>query len=588
MATEKPRNDPSARTVEAAALQRRIRVAQGKEPGDLLLAGGVIANVFTGRVEAGNVVIADGWIAGVGPFDWPAHETIPLNGRAIVPGLIDAHMHLESSLLMPAELARLILPHGTTATISDSHEIGNVLGIPGIDMLIAASEGLPLDVFFVASSCVPATKNEDSGAVLGPREVRELLKRPRVLGLAEMMDTPAVLAGDSDVLEKIQAAQACRKTVDGHAPGMVGQALLAYVAAGMRSDHESSTVEEARAKAAAGMLVQVREGSIAHNLDTLLPLLVSGELGDDWCLVTDDILPDDLRQHGHLDGLLRRIVAAGIPPAQAVRHATLVPARHYGLADRGAVAPGYRADLAVMHDLRDFRPHLVFKNGRLAAKDGEYFGECPAHGLHPANTIRPAPVDESAFQLASARETAPVIRIVPGQLGTIAETQNVHCVNGRWSWQADRDVLLIASIERHRATGRIGVGLVSGFGLRRPGALGSSVAHDSHNLIVAGTNPRDMLACVAALRESSGGFVCVADGEIRAQMPLPVAGLLSVKPAEVACRQLREVRAAAQELGCGLGCPFGALSFLALPVIPELRITDRGLYDVRQQQVVTY
>ncbi len=319
-----------------------------------------------------------------------------------------------------------------------------------------------------------------------------------------------------------------------------------------------------------------------------MPLLVSGELGDDWCLVTDDILPDDLRQHGHLDGLLRRIVTAGVPAAQAVRHATLVPARHYGLTDRGAVAPGYRADLVVTDDLRDFRPRLVFKNGRLAAKDGDYLGDGPARTSPPANTVRPAPVDESAFRLALGRETVPVIRIVPGQLVTVAETVTVDRVNGAWHWQPERDVLLIASIERHRALGRVGLGLVSGFGLRRAGALGSSVAHDSHNLIVAGTNPRDMAACVQALQQSGGGFICVSDGEVRARMPLPVAGLLSVEPAEVACRQLREVRAAAQALGSGLGCPFGTLSFLALPVIPELRITDRGLFDVVRQEWVTY
>jgi adenine deaminase len=568
-----------------ALLQRRIRVALGEEPGDLLLTGAQVVNVFTGCVEPANVVVADGWIAGVGPYDWPACEKIDLKGRFVLPGLIDAHMHLESTLLLPGELARLVVPHGTSATISDSHEVGNVLGIPGIGMLIRASEGLAFDLFFTASSCVPATRWEDAGAVLGPAEVQQLLDRPRVLGLAEMMDVPAVLGANPYVLEKIEAAVSRHRAVDGHAPGMTGQSLMAYVAAGMRSDHESSTVEEARAKAALGMLVQVREGSSARNLDALLPLLAAGELGDDWCLCTDDVLPDDLRRDGHLDGLLKRVVVAGVPPAVAVRHATLVPARHYGLTNRGAVAPGRRADLVVVEDLRDFRPTLVFKDGRLVARDGQFLAEAPPAAIDRTNTVRLAPLDESAFRLPLRGETCPVIRVVPNQIVTQAETARVRRVDGRWAFDPDRDVQLIASIERHRATGRVGVGLVSGFALRR-GALGSTQAHDSHNVIVAGTNARDLLVCVRRLAELGGGFVAVADGAVLAELPLPVAGLLSTEHAETVCRQLREVRQAAHQLGCPLACPFGQLSFLALPVIPELRITDQGLFDVRRQEFV--
>lgn len=582
-----PAPDPAS-TVDLAALRRRIRVAQGLEPGDILFTGGRVVNVFTGRVESVNILTVEGWIAGVGPETWPARETTDLGGRFVMPGLIDSHMHLESTLLLPGELARLVVPHGTAATISDSHEIGNVLGVSGIDMLIGASAGLPLDVFFMASSCVPATQWEDAGAVLGPAEVRDLLARPRVLGLAEMMDVPAVLAGHADVLDKIQSARACRKAIDGHAPGLTGPALFGYLAAGMSSDHESSTAEEARQKAAAGVLVQLREGSIAKNLDALLPSAVAGDLGDRWTLVTDDVLPDDLRQQGHIDGLLRRVVAAGVPPVQAVRQATLVPARHYGLTDRGAVAPGHRADLVVVDDLRGFRVHLVYKAGRLVARDGEYLAGVPTPGVESTNTIHAAPVDESAFRLMTNRETAPVIRIVPGQLVTRAESQPLQRCEGQWVHSGGRDQLLIASIERHRRTGRVGLGLVSGFGLRRPGALGSSVAHDSHNLIVAGTNARDMAACVRVLEKSGGGFVCVSEGEVLATLPLPVAGLLSTKPADVVCRELREVRQAAQGLGCPLGCPFGMLSFLALPVIPDLKMTDRGPYDVVRQEWVKF
>jgi adenine deaminase len=573
-------------TPDLAQLRRRVRVALGEEPGDLLLTGGRVVNVFTRTIAPANVVLSDGWIAGVGPHYWPAHDSIHLGDRCVLPGLIDAHMHLESTLLLPAELARLMVPRGTTATVSDSHEIGNVLGVRGIDLLLGASRGVPFDLFCTASSCVPATAWEDAGAVLGPAEVAELLDRPRVVGLAEMMDVPAVLRGDVTALEKVRAALTRREALDGHAPGLTGLPLMAYVAAGLRSDHESATAEEARAKAALGMLVQVREGSMARNLDALLPLLVAGELGDFWCLVTDDLLADDMKQHGHLDALLRRVVAGGVEPAEAVRHATLVPARHYGLNDRGAVAPGYRADLVVVEDVRDFRTDLVLKDGRLVVRGGRYLDGAPTPAVPAENTIHLPPLDESAFALPLDHATCPTIGIVPGQIITRHETAAVPRANGRWAFDPARDVLLIASVERHRASGKVGVGLVSGFGLRREGAIGSSVAHDSHNLIFAGSNARDMLVCARALAESGGGFVVASGGEVRALLPLPVAGLLSTEPAETVCRRLREVRGAAQALGCPLPCAFAALSFLALPVIPELRITARGVFDVVRQQFI--
>jgi len=567
-------------------LQRRIRVAQGQEPGDLLLTGGQVVNVFTGKVEAVNIVIADGWIAGVGAYDWPARERVDLQGRTVIPGLIDSHQHLESTLLLPGELARLVVPHGTTATISDSHEIGNVLGVPGIDMLIDASQGLPLDVFFMASSCVPCTSWEDAGAVLGPKEVADLLTRPKVLGLAEVMDMPAVWAAQPYVLEKILAAATRRRVIDGHAPGVTGQQLLAYLAAGIRSDHESSSPEEAKAKAAAGMLVQIRDGSIARNLEVMLPLLAAGDLGDRWTLVTDDILPDDLRQWGHIDGLLKRVVAAGVPGVQAVRQASYVPAVHYGLADRGALAAGYRADIVVVDDLRDFRVHQVYKNGQLAARDGVYLAETPPSTLKPVNTIHPPSLTEAAFRVPISSERVPVMRVIPEQLITATETHTVRRTAGCWDFDPTIDVAPIVSIERHKALGKVGVGLVAGYNFQKHGALGSSVAHDSHNLVITGTNPRDMLACVQALQETGGGFVAVRDGAVQARLPLPVGGLLSTAHADVVCQQLREVRAAAQALGCPLACPFGALSFLALPVIPEIKMTDQGMFDVLKQEFV--
>jgi adenine deaminase len=574
----------SARNPDPQSIARRIRVALGQEPGDLLITGGHVVNVFNRRVEPADVVIADGRIAGVGCYDWRADTIISASGLFVSPGLIDAHMHLESTLLTPAELARLIVPRGTTAVISDSHEIANVLGVRGIELLSAACDGLPLDLFFMASSCVPATHWEDAGAVLGREQVSALLSRPHVLGLAEVMDFPAVLGGERDVLEKVQAALNAGTVVDGHAPAVMGRELIAYASAGIRSDHESTTVEEARAKAALGMLIQVREGSSAQNLDALLPLLKSGELDDQWCLVTDDIFPTDLLRNGHLDGLLRRVVAAGVAPAVAVRHAAYVPARHYGLADRGAVAPAYRADLVLVEDLTDFRVRNVIKGGKIAASDGQCTLDGSARKLPHENTIHLPPLDLGAFDLPVSAETCPVIEIVPDQIVTRRALRSVRRVEGHWAFDPERDVLLIVSIERHRASGRIGRGLVSGFGLTHDGALGSSVAHDSHNVIIAGTNARDMLVCARALTAHGGGFVAASSGQVQAILPLPVAGLLSTEPADVVCRQLAEVDRAVHALDCPLAAPFGTLSFLALSVIPELRITARGVFDVREQR----
>jgi adenine deaminase len=576
---------PTLSEADVALLRRRIRVAVGQEPGDLVLAGGRVVNVFTQRVEPANVVLADGWVAGVGRYDWAARERIDLGGQTIIPGLIDGHVHVESTLLLPAELARLVVPHGTAAVVADPHEVGNVLGVAGVEMLLDASRGLPLDVHFLAPSCVPATAWEHAGAVIAADAIGRLLDLPGVRGLAEVMDFAAVLAADGEVLAKVAVARRRGLAVDGHAPGVTGQRLVGYAAAGVRSDHESSTAEEALQKAALGMLVQVREGSSARNLDTLLPLLEDDRLGD-WCLCTDDVHPDDLLANGHLDARLRRVVAGGVPAARAVRHATLVPARHYGLADRGAVAPGYRADLAVVDDLAGFRVRMVIKGGVVVARDGRYLAEGRPPAVAAQNTVKVGPLGEEAFRLPLSGEHCPVIGIQPGQLVTKRLTLPVRRDAGQWAFDPERDVALLASVERHRATGSVGLGLVQGLGLRRPGALGSSVAHDSHNLIVAGTNERDLLCCVRALEEAGGGWVAVTGGEVRAMLPLPVAGLMSTAGAEEVCRGLGELHRVTAALGCGLPYPFGTLSFLALPVIPELKITDQGLFDVVRQEFV--
>ncbi|MCH8004975.1 MAG: adenine deaminase [Planctomycetes bacterium] len=576
--------------MDPAVLRRRIRVARGLEPGDLLLKGAQVVNVFTQQLHEADVVIADGFVAGVGPYRWEAAMEISVAGSVIFPSLIDAHIHLESTLLLPGELARLIVPHGTGTVIADPHEIANVMGIRGVELLVAQSQGLPLDMYFMAPSCVPAVNWEHAGANLDAAAIDELLQIPGVLGLGEMMNFPGVLEGDDDVVEKIATTAARRAVIDGHAPGVTGRDLLAYAAAGIRSDHESTEIAEARAKAALGMLLQVREGSIARNLDTLTPLLLEEGIGD-WCLCTDDIHPDDLAANGHLDALLRRLVAAGMPPERAIRHTTLVPARHYGLADRGAVAPGYKADLVVADDLTEFGVSLVIKNGRVVARGGRYLGETAPCEIRPDNTVHLPALDESAFGLSAGLPdgggASPVIGIVEDQIITRHLSRSVkRSDDGLWAFDPDVDVVVIASIERHRASGSIGLGLVEGFGFRRHGALGSSVAHDSHNLIIAGTNPTDMLLCARALAETGGGFVVAAGGAIAGRLPLPVAGLLSMSDAETVCRQLIEVRQAARALGSQLPCPFGTLSFLALSVIPELRITDQGLYDVVNQRFV--
>jgi adenine deaminase len=566
-------------------VQRRLRVALGQEPGDLLLRGGQIVDVFTQTVRPAHVIVADGVIAGVGLEDWSATTTLDVTGRTILPGLIDGHIHIESTLLMPARLAEVMVPHGTTALIADPHEVGNVLGVGGIDLLAAAADGLPLDCFFMASSCVPASTWEEAGAVLQAAEVTELLARTSVLGLAEMMDFPAVLHGNGATLDKILACWNQGRAVDGHAPGLSGRNLQAYVAAGMRSDHESTHTAEALAKAQLGMMVQVREGSAEHNLDELLPLLVSDELGD-WCLASDDVFPSDLRRLGHLDGLLRRLVAAGVPAARAVRHAALVPARHYGLRDRGGLAPGYRADLVVVDNCKDFNVERVFKDGLLAAELGRYTFPQPPPQVPLENTIRLGSLSEAQFDLKLSPGHVPVVGIIPGQIVTKKLTMPAPSNNGRYEFRPEADLLILANVERHRATGHVGLGLVHGFGLRQHGALGSSVGHDAHNLVLAGTNPRELLTAARALAESGGGFVVVADGKVRALLPLPFAGLMSAADVDTLCRQLDEVNAAARTLGCTLDAPFGILSFLALSVIPELRVTTHGTFDVLAQKVL--
>jgi adenine deaminase len=571
--------------METSQLVRRIRVARGEEPGDLLIRNARIINVFTETIAPGNVVIVDGVIAGVGPYNWHAAETIDVHERLVAPSLIDAHMHIESTLLTPAELARVVVPHGTGLIIADPHEIANVMGVRGIKQMIGASEGLPLECRFMAPSCVPASPFERAGAVLDVEAIREVLAHERVLGLAEMMNYPGVINAEDGVLAKVAATLEAGKVVDGHCPGLLDQELVAYAAAGIRSDHECTSVEEAVQRAALGMLVQVREGSMARNLDTLLPPLVEGRLGR-WCLCTDDVHPEDLVEFGHINHLLRRVVEAGVPLAEAVRHATFVPAQHYGLHDRGAVGPAYRADLVVFDDERSLKAAMVIRDGDIVAREGHYLFDGPATNFPAENTMRLGALDASMFEYSVSGSEVPVIGIIPDQIVTTHERRRVAQDGGRFSFDPAADLALIACVQRHQPDGRIGMGVVSGFGFTRHGALASTVGHDAHNLLIAGTNASDMLVAARALQEVGGGFVVVADRAVQQCMPLPVAGLLSTESVEEVLRHQRTVNDAAAELGCRLHAPFGTLSFLGLSVIPALKITDAGLFDVERFALV--
>jgi adenine deaminase len=557
-------------------LARRLAVARGDEPADVVIAGGSVLSVFTREWLRADVAIADGWIAGLGSYR--GRETIDATGKWVAPGLIDAHVHIESSRLMPAEFAQLVMPHGTTTVVADPHEIANVLGTDGVHWLLDSTEGLPLDVFFMASSCVPASIFESPRRALTPGDLEGLLRRRRVLGLAEMMNFPGVIAGAESELRKLALAGAGH--VDGHAPGVLGKALQAYAAAGIRSDHEATTLEEGRERLRAGMWVLIREASGARNLAALLPLVAEYGPGR-LAFCTDDRDPDHIVSEGHLNSMVRAAVAAGVDPRDALVMASRNAAAWHGLGDRGAVAPGRRADLLLLPDLREFRPDLVLKGGR------------PVTGIAPAevpdwvrNTVRVATLTSGDLRIAwEGGGRMRVIGVRPGQIVTEALVEDPRVVAGAACADPDRDLAKIAVIERHLGTGRIGLGFVRGLGLRR-GAIASTVAHDAHNIVVAGVDDDDMVRAARRLAELGGGMVAVHDRGVRAELALPVAGLMSAAPADEVVAQSRALGDAARALGCTLEAPFHSLGFLALSVIPALKITDHGLIDVDRFEVV--
>jgi adenine deaminase len=557
------------------ALQRRLAVARGDEPADLVVRGGRVLSVFTREWLELDVAIADGAIAGLG--DYEGHETLDATGRYVVPGFIDAHMHLESPKLMVDEFARLVLPLGTTAVVADPHEIANVLGVDGVHWLLDATKDLQLDVFFMASSCVPASPFESPRRPLIPGDLESLMRRTRMLGLAEMMNFPGVVSGLSSELEKLGLDGA--EHVDGHAPGLLGKELQAYAAAGIASDHEALTVEEGRERIRAGMWLLIREASMARNLRALLPLVA--ELGPSRiAFCTDDRDPDDIADSGHINGMVRVAVEEGVAPEDALVMASLNPALWHGLRRHGAIAPGYQADLLVLPDLVSFRPDVVLKRGRPVE-------DVPSIPIPEwvRQTVRIRQLGPDDFAIPWSGGSARAIGLIEDQVVTESLTCEPSVEDGLAVASSELDLAKIAVVERHLATGRVGLGFLAGSGLRR-GALASSVAHDAHNLVVVGMTDEDMLVAVERLVELGGGIVAVDEGGVLAECPLPIAGLLSDAPLASVIEQSRACNAAAQELGWSGASPFLTLAFLALSVIPHLKITDRGLVDVDRFELV--
>ncbi|HZG48909.1 MAG TPA: adenine deaminase [Thermoleophilaceae bacterium] len=561
--------------------EQLLAVARGDEPADLVIRGARVFSVFTREWLDGDVAVACGRFAGLGRYE--GSETLDAGASMLVPGFVDAHVHIESSLLTLERFAELILAQGTTTIVADPHELANVVGADGVHWLLDAAADVPLNVFVMAPSCVPASRFESPRGPLGLDEIQGILARDGALGVAEMMDFPALIAGDPEALAKVEARGASH--VDGHAPGVSGHALNAYLAAGIVSDHEATTYEEALEKRRKGAWILIREASNARNLEDLLPLV--RRYGPERCaFCTDDREADVLLAEGHINGMCRTAVRAGLALEEALVLATHNGAACHGLAGVGAVAPGYRADFSLLSDTAGFRPERVYKDGRLVALDGEPL-PIAAAPLPDwlTDTVQVGPLSASDFAIPASGAPMRVIELVPGQLLTTAAAEPPRIVDGMALADPARDLAKIAVVERHRASGRIGRGLVRGFGLRE-GAFASTVSHDAHNIVVVGVSDVDMEACVRRLVELRGGIVVARAGAMLAELALPVAGLMSDQPGADVARSLGELRAAARTLGVELRAPFMALSFLGLSVIPALKITDRGLVDVERFELV--
>jgi adenine deaminase len=562
-------------------LAQIIKLARGDEPAETLLTNARLVNVYTGETYPADIALADGRIAGIGA-GYTAHQVVDLGGRYVCPGFIDAHVHIESSMIPPHEFARAVVARGTTTVIIDPHEIANVLGLEGIRYMFDSAKYNPLSVYVMMPSCVPATDMETAGAHLRWYDIAHYLSDNWVLGLGEMMNFPGVVLGDEEVLNKLRGFE--KGIRDGHAPGLTGRDLVAYVAAGIGSDHEATTVEEMREKLRLGMVVFIREATNAHNLLSLIPGLTVAN-GPRVCFCTDDRQPADLMNEGHIDFLIRTAISEGVSPHMAIAMATLNTANYFRLFDRGAVAPGKRADLVVFSDLKNIRAEMVFRSGRLVAQDGKVIPwERP---LKPAVLRSSMNVnwDRVNLRIPAQGKRGRIIGVIPNQLITEHRKADLKIVDGEVVCDPDHDIAKIAVIERHLATGNFGIGLVQGIGLRR-GAIASTIAHDSHNIIVVGMDDASMLTAAHAVADMRGGMAAVDGDQVIAKLPLPIAGLMSDQPIEIVRDQIEGLIGAAHRLGSPLHDPFTAISFLALPVIPSLKITDKGLVDVDRFQIV--
>ena len=562
---------------------RLIAVAKGDQPADLILASARVVNTFTGEVISGNVAICGDRIAGIGDYH-EAKQVLDVSGKYLAPGFINGHVHLESSMLDIGQYAQAVVPRGTSAIVTDLHEIANVCGLEGMRYVLDRVRQLPLDLFLMAPSCVPATHLETSGASISPEDVRQILRWRETIGLGEVMNFPGVIHGDATVLRKIALSKG--KIIDGHAPGVRGKDLSAYVAAGIGSDHESVALEEAREKLEKGMFIMIREGSSEKNLEALLPL-VTDKTYKRCLLVVDDRSAYDLLHDGDIDAVVRKAIRLGLEPVRAIQLATINTAEYFRLDGLGAIAPGYFANILALDDLANLSVNMVFHRGRLVAREGQPLFPLPRADNHAVTgTVHVKSVNRESLKLTAPSVELPAIELVPGQIVTRKRYLKVKTVNGQFIPDMERDILKLAVVERHRATGNIGLGMVTGFGLKK-GALASSVAHDSHNIVAVGTNDDDILAAIQEIQRLQGGIVAVAEGKVLASLGLPIAGLLSDEPLETVVARLGKLEQTARELGSRLPSPFAALSFLALPVIPELKLTDLGLVDVTEFRLIS-
>lgn len=562
---------------QLAAKQRIIAVAAGREKADLVLKNAKYLNVFSNEFLCGDIAVANGLIAGVGKYD--GKTEIDVSGKLVLPGFIDAHIHLESSMVTPAEFAKAVVAHGTTTVITDPHEITNVMGIDGVEYMIQASQNLPIDVHFMMPSCVPATEIDESGAELDCKDIDLYLDNKKVLGLAEMMNYVGVINGDKNVLSKIVTSQAHHKKIDGHAPELSGNDLNAYIAAGVYSDHECSTFENALEKLRKGQFIMIREGTAAHNLKALMPLLTQ-QYYSRCMFATDDKHPSDLLYGGHIDYIVKQALKNGADPIVALKTATHHAARYFLLNNKGAIASGYLADIVVVDNLEDFNVETVFKRGKLVF-DGEVKD-------FSAPTVDEK-LAEKCFDTFHLDSVTPSSFKVDGKLGLIGLvggellTRNIGTAD---KIDVENDILKIACIERHKGTNHIGVGYVKGYSLKS-GAVATSVAHDSHNIITIGCNDVDIAVAVNAIRDSKGGIAVVENGKIKALLELPIAGLMSDEPLTTVNEKLENAKLSAYELGADKSIdPFMTLSFLSLPVIPSLRITTKGVFDAENWKML--